>query len=149
MPTAPQTRPGAEIAVVAAADHGVEVGADRPGVEQLVLAVVDPAVGQRALAAQPQPVLVGAEPALAAPAEAVGVAEPAFELVQHQVVEDVAVHHRRTERRGIAGIGRRTTVLRLGGGAIGDAEHEKAGQCPREERRAHDTSTVRNMPISM
>ena len=33
------------------------------GVEQLVLAVVDPAVRQRALAAQPQAVLVGAEPA--------------------------------------------------------------------------------------
>jgi hypothetical protein len=108
-----------------------------------VLAVVDPAVGQRALAAQPQPVLVGAEPGLAAPAEAAGLAEPAFELVQHQVIEDVLIHHGRAERRGIV------IVLHLGSRAVGEAEREKAGQRPREQGRPHDTSTVRNMPISM
>ena len=59
------------------------------------------------------------------------------------MIEDVLVHHGRAERCGIV------IVLGLGGRAVGEAKREEAGQCLREQGRPHDTSTVRNMPISM
>jgi hypothetical protein len=122
-----------------------------------VLAVLDLASGEPALAAQPQPVLVGAEPGLAAPAEAAGLPESTFELVQQEVIEYVLIHHRRPERCRIAGIGRRwrgrrgraVVVRHLRSGAGGKTEQQQAGKRPRKDGCAHDTSTVRNMPISM
>ena len=93
--------------------------------------------------------LVGAEPALAAPAEARGVAEAAFELVEQQVIEDALVIDRRAERGGFGrrAVGHDMPHLRLCPRCAGDGDGRRDEQ--RDAAPAHDTSTVRNMPISM
>ncbi len=113
-----------------------------------MLAVLDLSAAELAFAAQPEAMLIGTCPCLAAPAEGAGVAEAAFELIEQCVVEDVLVVDWRPEWRGGGrrGVGHSMAHLRLrpAGEADGDRERNQRDAPP-----VHDTSTVRNIPISM
>ena len=125
--------------VVAHAGEQVPPGGDRAPVQQLDVAVVEPAVAAFAFAAQPGAMQVGAEPALRLPGLA---ACAGFDMVEQQVAVDGVVVHR---------MHRVHVVLRQREGRHGQRQRGEGGRHGGgQARHAHDsTRTSRIIPVSM
>src|SRR5215813_3376525 len=86
---------GTRVDVAAQPALQIEIGRDSTAVEELVLAVLEPAVAQRAFRLDPELIVIGADPTLSVPAElGLGTIPPAFELIKDDMRQDRPVHNR-------------------------------------------------------
>src|SRR5215472_5540521 len=148
MPNAAQLRVGRESISLRKPALQIKIGRNGAAVEELVLAVVDRALAERALRLDPHLVVIGADPALAFPAKLRVAAVPAaFELIEDCMRIDGLVHDR-LHRAGFetkAGLDFRGRGLRR----RSHSGKDERGSKPGDPKDAHTTRTSRNMPVSM
>jgi hypothetical protein len=144
MPIAPQPLPGLESGSYRPPTSALKVRADGAAVEQFLDAVVHFVVAQAPFRPEPDLVFIGADPRFAAPAEAAGVAEATFELIEDAMGEDCVVEH----LRHVVRVQRISGLDGLSNRLYGKArEEQRSAQCDPE--LPHYTRTSRIMPSSM